>query len=280
MGMEVKDVIATMVCLIIGIGGPNRTVDGRKVQCCIALTKEFGLVRLFAAFDDIMRSVSLWDEVKACAIKTSKDVRDESWKLLSIEVIGKIDSSHEKRGILNAIVLRCGSEDPIDYQNDRKLSIAVAVPVKQTLSVTMKSQDSEDADDGFVAQCNQPNRACIGWESCSGTRHNLACVGHEVFEGLRKNPSAPMRVFENMHTHDQDWDKWLVLGNTQHRNVWVIVHVHRLKKTTPERIEQSSWITGGDPNGWPYLGKEAMRAKAAEFNPQKTLFTMFDMTAT
>lgn len=271
---------ANMNGLIIGIGGPNRTVDGRKVQCCIALTKEFGLVRLFAAFDDIMRSVSLWDEVKACAIKTSKDVRDESWKLLSIEVIGKIDSSHEKRSILNATVLRCGSEDPIDYQNDRKLSIAVAVPVKQTLSVTMKSQDSEDADDGFVAQCNQPNRACIGWESCSGTRHNLACVGHEVFEGLRKNPSAPMRVFENMHTHDQDWDKWLVLGNTQYRNVWVIVHVHRLKKTTPERIQQSSWITDGDPSGWPYLGKEAMRAKAAAFNPQKTLFTMFDMTAT
>jgi len=272
--------VATMSGVIIGIGGPNTTVDGRIVQCCIALTKEFGLVRLFADFECTMRNVSLWEEVTISAVKTSKDVREESWKLLAIEVVGKIDSSPEKRTILNGTVLRCGSEDPIQYQNDRRLSIAVTVPVKQTLSVTMKSQDFEDAGDGFVAQCNQPNRAYIDWESCSGSRHNLPCVGHEVFEGLRKNPSAPMRVFENMHTHDQDWDKWLVLGNTQHRNVWVIVHVHRLKKTIPERIEPSSWITGGDPNGWPYLGKEVMRAKAAVFNPQKTLFTMFDMTAT
>lgn len=272
--------VATMSGVIIGIGGPNKTGDGRIVQCCIALTKEFGLVRLFAGFECTMRNVSLWEEVTISAVKTSKDVREESWKLIAIEVVGKIDSSPEKRTILNGTVLRCGSEDPIEYQNARRLSIAVAVPVKQTLSVTMKSQDSEDADNGFVAQCNQSNRAYIDWESCSGSRHNLPCVGHEVFEGLRKNPSAPMRVFENMHTHDQDWDKWLVLGNTQHRNVWVIVHVHRLKKTIPERIQQSSWITDGDPSGWPYLRKEVMRAKAAAFNPQKTLFTMFDMTAT
>ena len=225
--------------VIVGIGGPNRTVDGRIVQCCIALSKEFGLVRLFAEFGCIMRAVSLWEEVKVSAIKTSKDVREESWKLLSIEVVGKIECRHEKRSILNSMVLPCGSEDPIEYQNARRLSIAVAVPVKKTLSATMKSQDSEDTEDGFVAQCNQSNRAYIDWESCSGARHNHACVGHEVFEGLRKQPSAPMRVFENMHTHDQDWDKWLVLGNTQHRNVWVIVHVHRLKKTTQERIGQS-----------------------------------------
>lgn len=271
---------ATMNGLIVGIGAPNRTADGRLVQCCIALSKEFGLVRLFAEFESKMSDVSVWEEVKATAIKTSRDVREESWKLLTIDVVGKVDCKHKKRSILNYMVLPCGNEDPIAYQNTRQLSIAVAIPVKQTLSATMKSQDSEDTEDGFIAQCNQGNRACIGWESSSGVRHNHACVGHEVFEGLRKNPSAPMRVFENMHTHDQDYDKWLVLGNTQHRNVWVIVHVHRLKKTTPERIEQSSWITDGNPSGWPYLRKEVMRAKAAAFNPQKTLFTMFDMTAT
>lgn len=265
---------ATMSGVIVGIGAPNRTADGRLVQCCIALTKEFGLVRLFAEFKLIMSTVSLWEEVNVIAIKTSKDVREESWKLLAIETVGKVECSHEKRSILNHIVLPSGSEDPIAYQNARLLSIAVAVPVKQTLSATMKSQDSEYTEDGFIAQCNQSNRAYIDWESCSGSRHNLACVGHEVFEGLRKNPSAPMRVFENMHTHDQDWDKWLVLGNTQKRNVWVIVHVHRLKKTTLGRTEQSLWITDGDLSGGPYLRKEVMRARAAPFNPQKTLFTI------
>lgn len=263
--------------LVIGIGCPNSTSDGRVVQCCIAVTKELGLIRFFADYKGLMSEASIWDECRIEIQRTGKDSRDESFKLKSIEKIGKVTCPLQKRHILDGIVLESGCRDPIDYQNDRHCSIAVVKPVLGSMGFSIENRPQDEPSDWFVTSKDLLHRAHIKWTSPQGKQHYAHICAHEVMEGLRKNPSSPWVIFDYMRANDQDYDKWLVLGNmVRHRSTWIIVHVHRLKKTSQSSIATSSWIDGGENEGWPYLQREVRRARRVAFEPQGYLFTMSD----
>jgi uncharacterized protein YaiL (DUF2058 family) len=100
--------------LVIGIGSPNRACDGRIVQCAIAVTEELGLIRFFADYRGKMSKVSVWDRCLLRLQRSEKDNRDESYKLVEVEVIDKITCSFEKRIVLNSLILKSEHCDPID----------------------------------------------------------------------------------------------------------------------------------------------------------------------
>lgn len=265
----------TIEAIILAKGAPNRTSDGRTVMCSIAISETHGLVRFYPLSITGHSDVSIWSKgVFACS-KGAKDSRQESWRVASYEVTGKITDRGEKSAILDACVLQSGTEEPIQYQNEQRASIAIVKPfgcigAELQPRVNAKSYCTGEGEDGFaMVQANYPFKPYITWypiqrdcESKDPLRTHL--VGQEVYEGMRHNIATPFRIFENMRIGDPDYQHWLVLGNMNNRRTtWVIAHLHRQKKVIQQDMLASLWIGDGRPKGWPYLKQEAGNAKDA-----------------
>lgn len=263
----------TLSGIVLGIGAPNRASDGREVQCAIILCDFHGLARVYSEYKKEMRSISVWDRIACDVTVNNKDSRIESWKVLEASVEGKVFRSDEKRAVLDAAVLQCEG-DPIDYMNSKRRSIAVVSPLQQGIGYSMKIREFHAARSNVMAQCETPQKPYIQWVSSVGKHHESQLCEHGVYEWFRKNPSAPSRVWENLRLDDIDYTKWLVVGNTNgHRNVWVVVHVHRLKKTPQRHIQEGFPIGAGTPSDWPYLQPEDLHARRVASTGQQLLFT-------
>ena len=125
-----------------------------------------------------------------------------------------------------------------------------------------------------MAQCETPQRPYVWWRSDVGKKHDHQLCAHEAYEWIRKNPSATSQLWANLRIEDIDYTKWLLVGNTKDkRNVWVVVHVHRLKKTPQQPMLENCLIGDGRPGGWPYLPLEDLRARRVASTGQQLLFT-------
>lgn len=122
---------------ILGKGSPNVTEDGRKTMCAAGLSDSFGLVRVYPF--NVETQARIWDVIEVDVEKNDKDTRLESWKIIGskdnfreqqdgVFVVGRVSNKNERREILESCVLRSGETDPIDYLNERKMSLAVVVP--------------------------------------------------------------------------------------------------------------------------------------------------------
>ena len=260
--------------IVIGIGAPNRSEDGRAVQCGIVLGDEHGLCRIYADYGGVMNRIRVWDRVSCRVHVRNRDNRHESWKLDDVEVYGKIDSSPEKRTILDACSLNCGDEDPIDFLNRERRSIGLIRQTTTGIGYGMEVRDFKESPDWVMAQCETPQRPYIWWTSRSGKKHEHQLCEHGAYEWLRLEPSRASQLWANMRIEDIDYTKWLLVGNTnKYRKTWVVVHVHRLKKTTHQPTLASCSIDDGRPRGWPYLPLADLSARRVASTGQLPLFT-------
>lgn len=265
---------ASITGIVLGIGAPNRTRDGRAVQCGIVLGDDHGLCRIYADFGTTMRAVSVWDRVTCSVHVHAGDNRMESWKLESADVNGRITSAAEKRAILDAAAIDCGTEDPVHVMDRERRSIALVRQLPTGIGYGMKVREFDESPDWVMAQCETPQMPYILWKSASGSEHTHQLCAHEAYEWLRRNPSNTSQLWANLRIEDIDYTKWLLLGNTKDkRNVWVVVHVHRLKKTTEQHTLASCSIDDGRPSGWPYLPREEIAARRVASTGQRLLFT-------
>lgn len=62
------------------------------------------------------------------------------------------------------------------------------------------------------------------------------------------------------------------------RNVWVAVHIHRLKKHNGGSTPLFSGIDDGMPEDWPYSAQGGSNAKPAEPQLEFSMFTTADTT--
>lgn len=260
--------------IVLGIGAPNRTHDGRAVQCGIVLADEHGLCRIFADFGGVMDKVRVWDRVSCSVHVHAGDNRPESWKLEDATVLGKVESSSKKRATLEACCLKCGDEDPIDYLNRERRSVGIVRQSVTGIGYGMEVREFDESPDWVMTQRETPQRPYIWWKSQAGKKHDHQLCAHEAYEWIRKNPSATSQLWSNLRIEDIDYTKWLLVGNTKDkRNVWVVVHVHRLKKTTQQPTLASCLISDGRQSGWPYLPLEDLRARRVASTGQQLLFT-------
>jgi len=186
----------------------------------------------------------------------------ESWKLDDVAIVGNVQSSGEKRSILDSCVLDCGHEDPIDYLNRERRSVGLIRQSVTGLGYAMEVREFDESPDWVMAQRETPQRPYVRWRSSAGKSHDHQLCAHEAYEWLRKNPSNTSQLWSNLRIEDIDYTKWLLVGNTKDkRNVWVVVHVHRLKKTPPQLTLASCSTGGGRPSGWPYLPHEDIHAR-------------------
>lgn len=260
--------------IVLGVGAPNRTKDDRVVQCAIVLDEQIGLARVFCEYRNGMDRLSIWDRCSLLVQATPKDTRFESWKLLEADITGHVSGSQEKRAILEACVRQTGDEDPIDMLNRERRSVAVVKPQQSNMGYGMEIRDFDESPDYMTTQCETPQKPFLQWQSLQGKTHRQQVSAHEVYEWLRKNPSKHGGLWDNLQITNIDFDKWLLVGTAStHRTAWLVVHVHRLKKTTQQLIDSSSLIADGKPEGWPYSRPEEVAAKRAESTGQQLLFT-------
>jgi len=260
--------------VILGMGAPNRTGDGRAVQCAIVVGDDHGLCRIYADFDGSMNQMRVWDRVSCAVHIHAQDSRPESWKLDSVTVLGKVATSQEKRSILDACSMEAGNADPIKHLHTERRSIALVKQETTGIGYGMGVREYEESPDWITTQCETPQQPYIIWRSRSGSEHKHQLCAHEAYEWLRNNPSNTSQLWSNLRIEDIDYSKWLLLGNTKaHRNVWVVVHVHRLKKTIPQATLANCLMSDGRPSGWPYLPREAIDARRVASTGQQLLFT-------
>lgn len=253
--------------VVIAKGAPNRCRDGRTVMCAIAVSQSIGLIRVYPLSITQHDGIAVWTKVRFELADSKTDQRSESYKIVDWTVTGKIDNRQDKRDLLNDCILKSGTEDPIDYQNERRRSIAI-VKSKGNIGASLEPRDINDIlpgsdEDGFaLTQAEFPFKPYIEWRSIQDKQHRTHLVGQEVYEGMRHNASTPFRVFENLHIGDQDYEHWLILGNMKdRRNVWVAAHLHRQKKIAQQPIFTNCKTFDGLPSGWPYETQEATNAK-------------------
>lgn len=262
--------------LVLGVGAPNECKDGRKTSCAIVLCfNKLGLIRVYPIPGEI--SFPVWAEVSLDLERHPKDNRAESYGVRSFEIGRVLTDPTQKREILNECILKSGAQDPLDFQNERRKSIALVKlewgALEMVLSQRVPEAIREDDElSWLMTQGRHWNKPYVQWRSIQGGQHKTHLVGREVYEGLRKNPDQPWDIFNYMRLNSPDFEIWMLLGNMRdRRNVWVCPHVHRLKRA--ERIETCDMfgIRSQQGEAWPYETQEAENVEVID--NQLGLFT-------
>jgi hypothetical protein len=270
--------------IILGVGAPNRCRDGSKTMCAIILTEELGFIRVYPIPAE--KRFGVWNKVRVWLEKSKTDNRQESYKLTDFEVYDSITDKEEKLDILDNCSIKSGTQDPIDFCNNRRSSVALIKVPPHTLGISISSRApiprpaSEDEEYSWLlSQEDHWQKPYLEWVSEQGKEHRTHLVGREVYMGLQNNPTKPLAVYENMGITVPDFQHWLLLGNMKdRRNVWVGVHLHRQKKQINGSIPLFSEIRNGKPDDWPYLKQEISNVPVVDNQP--LLFTTEAMTST
>ena len=265
--------------IIMGVGAPNNSLKNGKSMCAIILTREMGFIRIYPI--PASESFPVWGTVNLILSKGS-DPRDESYKLESFNVTGEVKRSESKREILNAACIKSGMDDPMKYQNTRRKSIFLVKPtwgdVEVTLSQKVPDIPPDDDECGWiVTQGRHWLKPYLKWESDQGSEHTSHLGGREIYEGIRNNPHKPGNLIDNIQIMNPDFEHWMLMGNMKNkRNVWLCVHLHRLKKSTSGSTPLFSHPIIGSDTAWPYSEQEGSNVEIVDNHP--TLFTMKGMT--
>lgn len=248
--------------IVLGVGCPVKSKTQGKSMCAIVLG-DCGLFRIYPI--DGKTKLPVWSRVNVKVQKKDNDTdrRVESWRLIDLEIQKDtaLDAG-EKRAILNRSTLLSGAQDPIDYQNENKRSICIVRP--ESLGGGVKPQRASYDDGWLYSQDMSHNKPYLNWQSHQGKQHESHIVSREAYTTMMKNPDNPYSYYTNLHIGDPDWNFWLVMGNiVKFKNVWVVVHVHRLKKTTGLSIPLYCDPISGKPDVWPYSMQQDGNAPVA-----------------
>lgn len=236
-------------------------------MCLIAVSKEIGLFRAYPLRVE-QKEIRVWSECDFSLELNERDGRSESYRLSEVRFNYQVVLPEHKKIILESLVLKSGEDDPVEYQNKNFSSIAVVKPEISGGSIQKRESEirnlgDDSLDSWVVCQAESNFKPTIEWSSSQDKKHSHHLVSQEAYEYLRKNPLDPWRLFSNYQISNPEYDYWLVLGNMKdRRNVWVVVHIHRIKKNSTENFILPSLMTiVGNQEGWPYLKQEKMNVK-------------------
>lgn len=254
--------------------------------CGAGVSDKFGLIRLYPF--NISTEAAVWDVVEV-ECERGEDTRPESWKIVKsqeafrdqssiVTKVGHVENSSEKHSILEACCLKSGTADPIDFLNEKRMSLAVIKPDSLVGNLGLNEAktrlvtSADNYQDWVLTQDQFRYAPRLEWTSTQGKVHSQKIVAHEFFVGLQNFPTLPNSVWDIAQIYNPDFKKWLLLGNlNNYRTSWVVVHVHRLKFRNLNFILPFCVRPSGASADWPYLAQEGNNAKPAP--PQMDLFT-------
>ena len=243
--------VISCTAIVMATGAANICRDGSKTRCAILLGN-MGLFRVYPI--PAHYKFKVWSEVEVTLNRPRTDNRSESWNLVDWKVTGTLEDPALRRAIYDRCTLDSGTLDPLTYQNKNFKSICIVKPIQMGSGIEPREARIPDENESrWHTQADSPIKPYIKWTSIQGSVHNSHISANEAYETHRKNPTEPYQLFHNMKIHSPDWDFWLVMGNLKDkRNVWCIVHVGRLKKTSGTSTPLFIDLTLGKPAAWPY----------------------------
>ncbi|MDG6991099.1 MAG: hypothetical protein JRM99_06720, partial [Nitrososphaerota archaeon] len=221
--------------IILGNAVPDIISDNRITVCTAGYSPSHGLIRTYPVPPS--SPMRRWNIVRVPLERNHSDTRAESWKIQGsksewdkivekIELKGKVDINNGQT-ILDDIYPEFGA-NCVEELNDRKVSLGIIKPasiecwLERRTDYDMEMQTTLEGNNPFKTIKNYDKKPVMSYR-CSACQakdsHKQQILEWGVFEWMRKNPSQPDKVFENLHITDDAYRKSLLVGNmARHRN--------------------------------------------------------------
>lgn len=235
----------------IGQGAPNQLKDKRQATCVCAWSldkKEF--VRIYPVPLGWFRR---WDVFDVEAEPNPQDNRENTWKIKNSKIdwkklgkwIKKKDPFPKKERIA---LIRSIPMSVLSDLIDNKKSFGLIKPIikdfklKQRKKATTKQLTlfgMEDLDKGPFAIINQKDYKysphivyeCDGECKCKNKEHTQSITEWGCYEYMRKNPGKEINLKDNLRLFDDDYEKYLLVGNMHKApQTYIIIDLLRFKK--------------------------------------------------
>jgi len=246
--------------VVLGQGAPNQLKDGRQSTCICAWSLDnMEFVRIYPVH---LKSFRKWDLVEVQVEKNAQDHRENTWKIknskedwkkLSKWIVKKGEYPKKERNNLIETIPRTtigtlrkngksfGLIKPIIV--DFKLEQQNDTTNKQTTLLGFTKPDGETTLDEGYQIINQKDYKykphliyhCelngIKESKKNGQPYNQQITDWGCYEFMRKNPGKELSLRDNLRLFDDEWEKYLLVGNI-HRSIktYIIIEVGRYKK--------------------------------------------------
>ena len=190
-----------------------------------------------------------WNVVSVPLEQTSRDTRQESWKvqgskdewprlaekIVLVDKISRRDQLTFPGRLYDEFGVGC-----IQDLNDKQLSLGLVKPtvldccmadrekVKHTVQTTL------DSDTPFLTIANYPKQPRVRYRcaDCKSTNpHDQQIIEWGAYEFMRRNPDRPPeQCLTGLRLMNASYDKYFLVGNlAKHRTSFVVVSVFRFK---------------------------------------------------
>jgi hypothetical protein len=232
--------------VVLGNAVPDIISDQRITVCTVGFSPHFGLIRIYPV--PAVSPMKRWNVVEVPLERNPVDNRFESWKIQGsksewdklsskIQLKGQLPKA-EQRSLLDKLHSMFGGQCVEEF-NDKKVSLGMIRP--QVVSYALEKREDYEAIaqtqlgwvTPFLTIKNYPLKPVIEYRcpNCKTKNpHKQQVVEWGVFEWMRRNPSAPEKVWENLHLTDAGRDRSFLVGNmTLHRNSFMVISIFRPK---------------------------------------------------
>ena len=235
----------------IGLGAPNQLRDGRQSICvcaCNPETKE--LLRIYPVPLGWIRK---WDIFDVEVEKNPTDHRENTWKIKNSKEDWKrldkwLDVKEEKypESKREELIKFIGFSVLSDLIENKK-SFGIIEPIIKDFKLEQQNKSTikqltlgevEDLDEPYTI-INQKDYKykpyityeCIGNCKCKNKVHCQSISEWGCYEYMRKNPSKETNLKDNLRLFDQEYNKYILVGNIYKApQTYVIIDILRFKK--------------------------------------------------
>ncbi len=242
-------------CVVIGQGAPNQLKD-KRISKCIVLC-ELETKKLHRIYPVPMGWLRQWDVCEVCVEKNPTDHRKNTWKIFRskddwkklkewIKVKDKKYSEKERKELIKS--LSCGVVLSDLIKNGESFGIIrpkiMKFELEQRNPSTTKQMtlinDLRDLDEGFciINQKDYKFKPYITYEcegncQCKNKTHRQQTIEWGCYEWMRKNPNDATKLAENLRLFDNEYDKYLLVGNIHKApQTYIIINIFRFKNKT------------------------------------------------
>lgn len=247
--------------VVLGQGAPNQLKDGRQSTCiCSWSLDDKCFIRIYPVPLGWLRK---WDIFDVEVEKSSTDHRENTWKIKNSKTdwkkLDKWIKKHEKKyaEIERKSLIENIPKTTIDELRKNGKSFGLIKPIivnfeleqrrdstneQMTLQKFYNSEDNQTLDEGYVI-VNQDDYKykpyLIYYCEKDGEKeskknkqpYRQQIVEWGCYEFMRKNPKKEENLKDNLRLFDEEWDKYILVGNI-HKSIktYIIIDIIRFKK--------------------------------------------------
>ena len=236
--------------IVIGMGAPNQLKDGRRSVCvCAWSLDENCFHRVYPVPPKWFRKWDLFDvEVE----KNPQDHRENTWKIKNSKEdwnrLHKWIYPHKKKYSQKEELIQQIGFTTLGNLIDNTKSFGIIKPkikdfqleqrnIQTTKQMTLRS-DMRDLDEGFciINQTDYKYKPYLVYEcegdcSCKNKIHRQSITEWGCFEFMRKYPSKEINLKDNLRLFDDEWNKYILVGNIHKApKTYIIIDILRFKK--------------------------------------------------